>query len=149
MITLEQAQALATTAVQDFAIKHGRATVEGMSQIEYIKLIECIARTVYRESDGAFVAAEHRDQVLMRLVGAALTALQHHGDRLYTTHQLQRSLHPQQAGQKSLLLEQQFMGREIEDAFHACYDAALNQEPYRAEDWGKLRLALRKLGMKL
>jgi hypothetical protein len=26
----------------------GRASVEGMSQIEYCKLVECIARTVYR-----------------------------------------------------------------------------------------------------
>jgi len=149
MITLEQAQSLAATAVQDFALKHGRATVEGMTQIEYIKFIECVARTVYRENEGGWATPESRDQVLMRIVGAAMTGLQQHGDRLYTTHQLQRSLHPQQAAQKALLLEQQFMGRELEDAFHACYDAALNREPYRAEDWGKLRMALRKLGAKL
>lgn len=143
MISLEQAQALAAEAALEFRRKHGQVFAEGMSQLEYAKMVECIARTVYRESDGAFVGVEARDQVLMRIAGAALCALQVHGERLHTTHQLQRSLHPQQAGQKSLLLETQFMRNEASDAFKAAQES-----PDKPQNWLKLRAVMERMGVK-
>lgn len=142
MITIEQAQLLASEAALDFVRKHGRNMVEGMTLIEYVKFTECLAATIYREADSEWATPEKRDQVLMKLAGSVMNALCQHGDRLFTNHQLQRSLHLQQATQKSLLLETQFTRSEAGDAYKAC-----KENPNDTEAWARLRGALAKLGV--
>ena len=147
MITNEHAQALAQTAAHNFLVKHGNVVVEDLSLIEYLLCIERTANAVFVAKEGHFVTPQERDQLLWRVAGMAHLALQHHGDRLYTTHMLQRNLHPQQANQKSLLLENQFVMDETKDAFVACREQAKGSESFNAEVWNKLRRGLQKFGV--
>jgi hypothetical protein len=81
------------------------------------------------------------------LAGLMLMALQQHGQALYTTHQLRRSLHPQQAKQKSLLLEDQFMQVEAKDTFANCYAEAKASPFFDEEAWRRLKGTLERLGV--
>jgi len=152
MLTPEQAQALIADGAQQILRKCGTALVDKST------LLECLiyANTVINDAmhngtvdDITVRNSGQRETLMQQAAGILLLTLQQHGDALYTTHQLQRSLHPTQVGQKVLLLETQFIAGEAANAFNACYDAALNAEPYNKDDWAKLRGAIQKLGAKV
>jgi len=126
--------------------------------MEHATLLECLlyARHLLDEAmrNGTLndIAERHhgqREALTQQAAGLLLLTLQHYGNSLYTTYRLQRSLHPTQAGQRSLLLERQFMASEAETAFNACFTAARLNSPCLEEDWDKLRGALVKLGAKV
>ena len=152
MLTTEQAQILIADGAQQLLRKCGSGLVENST------LLECLlyANTVLNDAmhngtvdDITVRNSGQRETLTQQAAGLLLLALQQHGDALYTTHKLQRSLHPTQVGQKALLLETQFIAGEAANAFNACYDAALNNDAYNKDAWAKLRSAIQRLGAKV
>lgn len=151
MLNQEQAQALIADGATQVLRKCGGGIVERFTLLECLLLINTTVNDAMHNGtlEDMTVESGQRETLTQQAAGLMLLTLQHHGAAMYTTHQLQRSLHSTQAPQKALLMETQFVSSEAKDAFHACYDAALNQEPYKSEDWAKLRTALQKLGVKV
>jgi len=151
MLTQEQAQSLIADGATQVLRQCGSGLVAKSTLLECLLFINTTINDAMHNGDLDDITciSAQREILTQKAAGLLLLTLQQHGASLYTTHQLQRSLHSTQAPQKALLLETQFVSGEAKDAFHACYDAALNHEPYKSEDWAKLRTALQKLGVKL
>jgi hypothetical protein len=151
MLTQEQAQALIADGATQVLRKCGSGLVEKSTLLECLLFINTTINDAMHNGDldDITITSVQREILTQRAAGIMLLALQQHGTSLYTTHQLQRSLHSTQAPQKALLLETQFVTSELREAYYTCYEAALNNEPFKSDDWGKLRLSLQKLGAKL
>lgn len=148
MINVEQAQQLAAEGAQYLLREHGQMRVEQMTLLEFLMAAEVMAGRAISNDTSGFVWREsgERQRLFLRLAGLMLLALQQHGTELYTTQQLRRSLHPQQADQKSILLESQFMRSEAKDLYEACRAQAKGGEFFDAEPWRKLKAVLERLG---
>ena len=151
MLTTEQAQSLIADGATQVLRKCGSGFVEKSTLLECLLFINTTINDAMHNGklDDITQQSAQREVLTQQAAGLLLLTLQQHGTALYTTHQLQRSLHSTKATQRALLLETQFVSGEAKDAFNACYDAALNHEPYKMEDWQRLRLALQKLGVKV
>jgi hypothetical protein len=151
MITLEQAQQLAAEGAQTLLREHGQMKIEQMTLLEFLMAAEVMAGRAISNDASGFVWRDtgERQRLFLRLAGLMLMALQQHGQALYTTHQLRRSLHPQHAEQKSLLMEDQFLCAEAKDAYVACHDAAKVSPFFDEEPWRKLKAILQRLGAEL
>ena len=151
MLTQEQAQSLIADGATQVLRQCGSGLVAKSTLLECLLFINTTINDAMHNGDldDITITSVQREILTQRAAGIMLLALQQHGTSLYTTHQLQRSLHSTQAPQKALLLETQFVTSELREAYYTCYEAALNNEPFKSDDWGKLRLSLQKLGAKL
>lgn len=120
-----------------------------MTLLEFLMAAEVMAGKAICNDASGYVWRDsgERQRLFLRLAGLLLLALQQHGQELFTTHQLRRSLHHTQADQKSLLLESQFLRGEAKDAFMACHDAAKPSPFFDEEPWRKLKATLERLGV--
>lgn len=148
MTTVEQAQQLIVEGAQALLREYGQSKIEQMTLVEFLVAIESMANRAVR-GEGGIVWKDSGDRQMrfLRVAGLVLLALQQHGTELYTTHKLRRSLHPQQAEQKSLLMECQFLRAEAKDDFVACHDAAKLSPFFDEEPWRKLKATLERLGV--
>ena len=149
MINTEEAKAVIQEGATLAAARFGQYPLENYSLLEYLVLVRSLLDQAIENGAQQNVAMStpERQFLFQIAAGTLLLAMQHHGTELYSTYRLRRSLHPQQAAQKSLLLENEFVGKEAVDVFRACYNAARSDGPFNTEDWQKLRLILHRLGL--
>ena len=151
MITPNEAQSLIEAGAQQVLLKCGSRLMENSSFLECLMYVNTTINDAMMngEHNDMTIRSEQRDRLTQQAAGLLFLVLQHHGDALYTTQELHRSLHPTQAPKKALLLEHQFMVGEAENAFNACLDASLHGQPHDKEAWLRLRGAIQKLGAKV
>lgn len=155
MLTTDQTQDLINDGARQVLVKCGGNLVDKASLLECLVYINTVITDAMHNGahDDITLQSTEREELMQQAAGLMFLTLQKFGVQLYTTHKLKRSLHSTQAPQRALLLENQFIFAEAQEAFHACYDAALNSQPYVtegwSENWDKLRMALQKLGVKV
>ena len=151
MLTPEQAQILIAAGAQQVLLKCGARLMDNSTYLECLVYANTVINDAMMngEHNDLMIRSSDRDRLTQQAAGILFLVLQHHGDALYTTHELHRSLHSTQAPRKALLLEHQFITNEAENAFNACLDASRTGQPHDQEAWLRLRGALQKLGAKV
>ena len=151
MLTPEQTNALIADGAQQVLIKCGNGITQTTTFLECLMYANTVINDAMLngEHHDMMVKSTERDTLATQAAGILFLALQMHGQRLYTTYELRRSLHHTQAAKKSMLLEQQFITNEAESAFNVCLDASRTGQPHDQEAWLRLRGALQKLGAKV
>ena len=152
MLTQEQTNQLIAAGAAEVLLKCGTGLTENSTHLELLVYAQTIIDEAMHNGSHDTVmimASEERDRLTMQAAGILALALQTYGHKLYTTYELHRSLHATQAPKKSLLLEQQFIRGEAENAYNACLDASLHGTGHDKEAWARLRGAIQNLGAKV
>jgi len=151
MITPDETQSLIEAGAQQVLLKCGTRLMDNSTYLECLLYANTVINEAMMNGDhnDMMIRSEQRDRLTQQAAGILFLVLQHHGDALYTTQELQRNLHPTQAPKKALLMEHQFMASEAESALNACQDASLHGQPHDREAWTRLRGAVQKLGAKV
>jgi len=152
MLTHDQTNQLTIAGANEVLLKCGTGLMEHTTHLEMLVYAQTVIdEAIHNGSHDSvmLMASEERDRLTMQAAGILALALQTYGHKLYTTYELHRSLHATQAPKKSLLLEQQFIRGEAENAYNACLDASLHGGPHDKDAWARLRGAIQNLGGKV
>lgn len=145
MLTNEQAGLLVVSGAQRILNGDSYATLDNYNLTDHLVGIHHAA------VEAIVPGATHKVERAQTIGGRALLALRYYGNQVYTTYELQRTLHAQQPERRSTLLEEQFIRGQAAEAFKELL--AEMPVPQDGEHTApsasaqKLRGALQKLGV--